>query len=189
MLSELITNCANGGEIHVAQTTFVELVGNRKDGMSRFRIHYVGKREVNIKPGKFKTLHILEDHPLLLQYVETNETIYLGSKVKEKQKFISLLEDAAVEHFEGWRTLYSYVNPWFANRLEEFLDGGFGILIEAPRSFAQKVISIAKSVGVDLHTRPGNVSNRPLQLLLMDKYFTIAAGFRVDKLEERSTSL
>ena len=187
MHSEVVAGCSSGGEILIAQTTFVEIVCNRNDGQSRFRIHYKGKREVNVKPGHFKSLQTTNDHPLLLQYLEPSETIYLSSRVHDKRQFTSLLEDAAREHFEGWRSLYAYINPEFTNRLDEFLDGGFGILMEAPISFSARVLSIAQSVGINLHSRPGKARVMRLQLLLMDEYFTIAESFRISRIDESST--
>ncbi|MEK7856438.1 MAG: hypothetical protein AAB288_10130, partial [Acidobacteriota bacterium] len=148
--------CAGGGQILVAQSTFVEIECDGGERKSRLKIHYKGKQEANVKPAAFHGMEILDSHPLLFQYNEPSETIYLSSRVQEKRSFISLLEGSALKHFKGWRTLYSYVNPGFTERLEELLDEGFGILMDAPKSFADQVLSIAKSVGVDLHTRPGN---------------------------------
>lgn len=66
--------------------------------------------------------------------------------------------------------------------LNEFLDEGFGILMEAPKSFADHVFSNAKSMGVDLHTRSGHVPDTKMRLLLMDEYFVIAEGFTIDRI-------
>src|SRR5688572_7675038 len=134
MFSQPSTICADGGEILVAQTTFVEIACHDGEVTSQLRIHYRGKQEANVKRARFERLEILEEHPLLFQYTELSESIYLSSRVEGKGKFIDLLEKAALKHFNGWRTLYSYVNPNFRRRLDEFLDEGFGILMDAPKS-------------------------------------------------------
>ncbi len=181
MFSQLSTNC-EGGEILVAQTTFVEIDCYEGEGSSRLRIHYKGKQEADVKPAHFEGLQILDEHPLLIQYIEPSETIYLSSRVEEKQKFISLLEDAAQRHFHGWRTVYSYVNPGFTRRLDELLNEGFGILMDAPKSFADQVLSIAELVGVELHTRSGLLPDKKMQLLLMNEHFVIAEGFTIERI-------
>lgn len=182
MFSQLSINCEGGGEVRVAQTTFLELDCNKGEGMSRLRIHYKGKQEANVKPTLFERLQFLDEHPLLIQYTEPSETIYLSSRVNDKQKFISLLEEAARKHFNGWRTVYSYVNPGFTQRLDEFLDGGFGILMDAPKSFTDRVLSIAELAGVDLHIRSGTAPCSKMQLLLMDEHFVIAEDFTIERI-------
>lgn len=188
MNSALQMRCGEGGEITVAQSTFVEIICGDQTAGGRFRVHYKHKQEVRLKPGaRFESLEMCTDHPLLIEYQEPSDVVYLDSRVADRRRFISLLERAAAEHFGHWRTLYSYVNAAYSNRFEEFFDEGFGIMMDSPRSFTKRVLAIAQAEGVDLHIQPGAPKDKVPQLMLLGEFFVIADGFRVERCnDERS---
>lgn len=184
MFSDLITKFENGakGKIVRAQTTYLEIELNESRSTQTFRVNYVGKLETRIKPETIiADLRVLNEHPLLIQYHEPFEVIYLSASTDNPKEFIDALERAAVKHFDGWRDLYSYINSGFVNRLEELLRKGFGILMDARQSFCSVVHEIGESMGVKLHTRPGRQPTGEPKLLLMDRFFVVAEDFRLEQ--------
>lgn len=177
------------GEIVKTQTTYLEIVCLFAPEFAlfrKYRIHYCGKREFSIAKGEFTTLLLLDNHPLLLEYTEPFVPVQLISAVSDKQLFRKQLESEINQVFGGWRSVEEYnFMP-----LDKFLEEDYGILMEAPKTFAEAVMKAAQRSGVKLalneryklDERYKQKGNSP-RVLFFDESYIIADDFRVEHLD------
>jgi hypothetical protein len=181
-IKDLINHFASGatGEIVKTQTTYLDAVcffQPETDLPQKYRVHYRGKREFSIETVKFSSLQLLNKHPLLLQYTEPIVAVQLVSSVSDKQLFRENLESAIHQVFGTWRSIEEYnFMP-----LNEFLKESYGILMEAPKSFAEAAIQEGERSGVELtmleRYEPKGICP---QVLLFDESYVIADDFRLE---------
>ena len=184
-LAKLISEFESGatGEIIKTQTTYLDFICSQSQtsiSKAAYRIHFSGKRDFFLGKGMFASLILLAEHPLLLEYIEPHKDIYLSSVVRDKQKFISDLEDAARIKFEGWRSHDRYANSQM--KLNELLDKSYGLLMSVPLSFAEVVMRVAEMNGVSLNVLEGVKAQGKPQVLLMNKYYVVADAFHAEML-------
>jgi hypothetical protein len=182
-LAKLISKFEGGATAAIikTQTTYLDIVcSHPEDSLwgATYRIHFRGKRDFLLEKGIFTSFVLLDEHPLLLEYTEPHKDIYLSSRVPDKQKFISDLEDAARIKFEGWRSLARYVNPQM--RLSELLDKSYGLLMSTPISFAEMIMNVAEENNVELNVLSGMMAQGKPQVLLMDRYYVVADSFHAE---------
>ncbi len=184
-IKDLIKHFESGatGEIVKTQTTYLDAVCSfRSESCSpqKFRVHFRGKREFLLGKGGFTRLRLLDKHPLLLDYTEPHIAVQLISTVNEKQLFREELALAADKIFDGWRSVEDYnFMP-----LDEFLEGSYGILMVAPKPFAEAVMQAAERSGVKLRVSEEYPSkgNVPL-VLLLDEWCVVADDFKVERVD------
>lgn len=171
------------GEIVKTQTTYLDFVCSQSEpsaSSATYRIHFQGKRDFSLAKGRITSLMLLEEHPLLLEYVEPFKDIYLSCLVSDKQKFIADLECAASQKFDGWRSLYRYTNGM---PLGELLAKRYGLLMSAPASFAKRVMEVAEENGATLNMLEGaRPSKEKPHVLLLNTWYVIADDFRAELL-------
>lgn len=171
------------GKVVRTQTTFLDLECSLPSDSahvpSRYRIHYHQKHEFSLHLAPFTSLRIEREHPLLLQYAERMDSLELVSEVRDKPRFIAELNKAAIEVFNGWRNAESYsLMP-----LEEFIKESYGILMIAPRSYADAVLKAAERCDVKLALHGGNQPMEPFPaVLLLDNMYVVADEFRIEHL-------
>jgi len=184
-IEDLIKDFNSGatGEIVRTQTTYLDVVCSFPPESSlsqKYRIHYRGKREFSLDKGDFISLQLLDNHPLLLEYTEPFIAVQLISSVSDKQLFREELEYEINQVFGGWRSVeeYNFIP------LDKFLEESYGILIEAPKSFAEAVMRAAERSGVKLtmleRHEPKGIFPR---VLFLDERYIIADDFRVGRVE------
>ena len=154
------------------QTTYFDFAMNGET----YRINYHGKREFQLVQNRFDSISLHAEHPLLMDYLEPSVPVHLASAVDDKTRFRGLLEEAAVKVFEGWRSLDRYLNL----PLETFLEKPYGLLMTAPRTFAELVAGSARSMGVRLFLHEGCTRSDNPKVLIMDSDFVIANEFGVE---------
>ena len=164
------------GEIVETQTTFLDLVCRHPEApKTKYRIHFRAKHEFSLAKDTIRSLTLLEEHPLLLEYVEPFKEIYLAGVVSDKRKFVIDLESEASKFFEGWRSVYRYANGM---PFDELLEKSYGLLMAAPASYAKLVMEVAARNGVALNILEAHrpIKEKP-RLLLLDRYYVVANDF------------
>jgi hypothetical protein len=177
----LVERFASGcvGEIVKTQTTFVEIVveidSRGGDSRNNIRIHYSGKREFSLNKGKFTSMQIFHDHPILIDHIDQSACVSMASGVANKEKFRKVLETAAKDVFGGWRSFESYLNM----PLDIFLEKDYGILMFAPLTYAKAVVEMAEAMGVKLILTEGQEQTGRPHVIFFDEWYVIADDFRV----------
>jgi len=185
-LQDLIARFAAGavGEILKTQTTYIDVVCSQLGELSKwtanYRIHFHHKRDFALARGIFTSVSLVDEHPLLFEYTEPFKDIYLASPIGDKQKFITDLRFAAMQVFDGWRTLERYLNPM---PLDELLGKRYGLLMSAPSSFAQHVMLVAEERGIELNMLEATKVHREKpRALLLDAWHVVAEKFSAELL-------
>lgn len=180
----LVERFASGhkGEIVQTQTTFVEVDADFEPQSSasqnKIRIHFSGKREFSLRKGKFTSMHIFDDHPLLIDHIDSIASVHLASAVGDKEKFRNGLETVANDIFCGWRSLESYLNM----PLDVFLEKDYGILMFVPITYAKAAVEMAEAIGVKLILRDLRKQEGNPRVIFFDERYVIADDFRVQYL-------
>jgi hypothetical protein len=163
------------GEIVKTQTTFVEIIVGRRT----IRIHYLSKREFVLDTGKFTKMQVFDEHPLLIDHIDPIFSIHLASGVSDKAKFRNGLATIAQEIFGRCRTYENYLNM----PLDEFLAKNYGILMYAPKTYAEAVVEMAEKIGVNLILRSRREQDGSPSVILFDEKFVVADDFRIQYID------
>ena len=172
------------GVILKTQTTYFDALwffqSEPLSPQDKFRVHFHGKRNFSLGKGKFSSFQLFEKHPLLLRYAEPLVSVHLASLVSDRQKFREEL-DLVANNYGNWRSVEDFCSPPSDFTLEK----PYGILMEAPLSYAEAVVEAAEKIGVDLFIRNYRKSrdeNMP-RILVLDEWFVIADDFRVERVK------
>jgi len=173
--------------VMVAQTTFAVV---KTPGKS-FRIDYVEKAEVCLKPGMRGEFISCLEHPLLLGYNGGCADVYINSQPKDSQRLFIEIQEQVQAIFQGWRDWRSVLcgkgeaaEQWLRTNLND----GSGMLLEdAPASVAKAVIQSCAKHGVSTTvfdvTESDSQATPAFHLLLIgDGGYVIAQDFRFAEL-------
>ena len=184
-IKDLISRFESGatGKIIKTQTTYLDIVccfqSKVSPAQEKFRIHYLGKREFSLNEGKFTRLQLFQEHPLLLNYLEPIVTIHLASFVSDKETFREELETLAQHFFGQWRSFEDYLNM----PLNSFLEKNYGILMAAPKTFAEAVVQMAERNGIKLIIHNYDKKTTNPFVILFDENYVIADDFKIESLD------
>ncbi len=167
-----MANACSGNIVLRKQTTFVDVAVNR----DTYRINYHGKREFLLGIDRFDSISVHTEHPLLMDYLEPNVPVHLASKVDDKSRFREVLEETTTKVFGGWRSYERYLNL----PLETFLEKPYGLLMTAPKTFAEFLANSAGDIGVRLILHKGHRPNGNPKVLIIDADYVIADEFVVE---------
>jgi len=95
-----------------------------------------------------------------------------------KEKFRSELEAIAYQIFNGWRSFEDYLNM----PLDKFLEKSYGILMSAPKTFAESVVQMAERDNVKLIIHDYCKQTANPFVICFDENYVIADDFRVEAL-------
>ncbi|MDQ2772158.1 MAG: hypothetical protein M3Y54_16855 [Bacteroidota bacterium] len=167
--------------VMVAQTTFAVL---RMPGRS-FRVDYLDKAEVCLKPGMRGEFMSYSEHPLLLSYNGRFVSVYINSRPTDSEKLFAEIQQRIEALFQGWRDWRCVLNggkKFGSDLLRKNLLNGSGLLLPgAPTIVAGAVIDACKEYGASTYTDGYIAASlvRPLfHLLLVGDGYIIAKDFR-----------
>lgn len=176
-------NQGASGEIIKTQTTYLDIKccfqSEISPAQKKFRIQYIGKREFSLSESKFTQLQLFQEHPLLLNFIEPIVTIHLASFVSDKEKFRKRLEALAHHFFGQWRSFEDYLNM----PLDNFLEKSYGILMSAPKNFAEAVVQMAERDSIKLIIHDYDKKTISPFLILFDDNYVIADDFKIESLD------
>ena len=174
----------------VAQTTFAVL----SIPGAQFRIDYLEKAEVNLKPGMRGKFISCSEHPLLLNYNSSLVTVYINSRLQDPENLFVDIQTRIEASFQGWRDWRCVLNGGKRHGenvlRKNLLDGSGMLLPDAPAFVAKAVIDVCSEHGAATYFH-GDIENNsllkpPLHLLLIGPGYVIARDFRFVQLP-RST--
>lgn len=165
---------SSNGRIVKRQTTYWTLTD--RDGRS-WRVHFIGKAEMNFASAAYRSLAISDQHVLLTHHNERWASLYFKGKSNNQDQLLAALRSKVVELTDGWRRLEEYMKPTVR------LADGFGLLMEGPNSLVLALREVLASFGVTSTTLESRAEAKsPLRLLLLDRNYVIAEDFRFELL-------
>lgn len=168
--------------VMVAQTTFAVLSVPGKS----FRIDYLDKAEVRLKPGMRGKFVSYSEHPLLLSYNGHSATVYINSRPQNPEELFIKIRERIQAEFQGWRDWRCVLfgrGKDSENMLQKNLLDGSGMLLEdAPIAVANAVIAACAEHGASAYCIGEMDDASPIapvfHLLLIGDGYIIAKDFR-----------
>lgn len=192
MIDNLIRTDATA-TVAVAQTTFVVLTMPQ----ARFRIDFVEKAEVHLKPGMRGKISRFLEHPLLLNYNSPLVEVYINSRPSDPAGLFAEIHRRIEDVFQGWRNwrcVLSGRGSAGENQLRQNLLDGSGLLLPgAPTVVAQAIIEACTEYEASTYVR-GDITNTlpvisPMHLLLVGEGYVIAKDFHIMELSKEKPLL
>lgn len=167
------------GYVDKRQSTYWDL---HFQGSGLWRIHFKGKKEFWYdEPGTFDSLCICTEHPLLADYQDPWDCVYLAGPFAYSIDLIDRLNAVVDEETDGWRSATRYLNPGVD--LCALVEGGFGLFFRAPRRIGRRMAQVLYDSGVKWTNQPyGGDKNEGGMALILDRSFVIAEGFQYENL-------
>lgn len=178
-IQELLSD-SKTGLVEKTQTTFldVSIQDLQAKTSEKFRIHFIGKKELRIRKQKFENANLVDGHPLLLKYGEETYDLHIDGFVADKNEFSNRLKQVCLEVFGDWREVEHFLNM----DLNKFLENRYGILLTGPKSFVNKVLELATEFEIEMFLRNRRSRSGAYSCLLLDRCYVIAERFRIEEL-------
>jgi hypothetical protein len=109
-------------------------------------LHCAGVREDKVTPRWFESLSWLSEHPLLVDHVGPQASLYFSSRPKSAAEVILRAQIAVESATRGWTDPRKVLNGPLS-KLAEHLNTGNGLLASGPLSVVEE---IAREVGAQL---------------------------------------
>jgi hypothetical protein len=192
-LEEFVAIVAGASEAQLTkrQSTFLCV----KAGASHFRVTFRNKRVVHWPHKWFSGASFHTEHPLLLNYTDTQVSLYFNAVPADIPLLVQELEQVTQEVFGGWRPLWQYLNHYGTDSrkgipiggtprvLEQLFRFPSGLFLRGPLSLAAPVQEILDRHGMQSALLDGYTPNVPvpLEVLLLGKNVLIAESFVVGR--------
>lgn len=171
-LSVVPSELSGPGDVTRRQTSYCELV---TDVGATYRIHYKGKEELALSPGRYPGVELRGDHPLLVDYEEARARVYIADAAGEPFVVATEIEQAIMHRFAGWRRPERYENESFC--ASELLEVGHGLLLRGPVSMCAAATKVLVAHGIRSTTMSGLAPRWPRSVLLLGRSYVIASAF------------
>ena len=166
------------GIVEHRQSTYWDL---RFQEAGLWRAHCRGKKEHWFEePGMFEFVSICSKHPLLADYQDPWDQVYLSGPALGPIDLIERLVSAVAEETEDWRPAERYLNT--SIDLSELLAGGSGLLFRAPRRIGRRMAQALFEAGVRSTNLPYGSESEDVAALIMGRSFIIAERFEFENL-------
>ncbi|MGV0923928.1 hypothetical protein [Empedobacter tilapiae] len=162
-------------EIKDFKTTYIVLKFNNE----LFRFDFKGKKEAFLKQRENGILKFYIEHPLLLNYNESNLEVFINSKPENHNEFINDIEQTINKSLQGWRNWKDYIEINTGINFEIFnknVENGTGKLLSAPISIIEKIELICDKHNVKIKTF-GKKQTFKNELIFINNQFIIAEKF------------
>jgi len=175
--------------VAVAQTTFTVLTTSK----ARFRIDFIDKAEVYLKPGMRGNFKTYSEHALLLNYNSRSAEVYINSRPQDPEGLFAKIRERTNVVFQGWRDWRCILSGGEKQLRQNLLDGSGLLLPSAPIVIAQSIIEACSEHNASTYVRGGLEDTSPaaplFHLLLIGKGYVIAKDFRVVELSKEKPQL
>jgi hypothetical protein len=161
--------------ISARQTTFWDFVDH--DGIAR--VHFARKSESNFVQPEVPSFTIVDDHPLLLDYLAAWYDVFVSAPTLNSVIVVEELTQAITSITSGWRAASSYLNEGFAYAV---MEEGAGLLLRAPLPIVDAAKVILNRSSVRFSTLPRRAPRAPTRVLVAGPNWVVAEAFRVERL-------
>ena len=143
------------------------------------RVHFSHKEEHSFVAVECDEFHIASDHPVLLDYREEWRSVYLASTASQPEATRENISAEITGIVGAWRPSMHYFNDQVDPL--ELLRGGSGLLVEAPKSIADRACAALERDGVSYTVLSSRPSRPPMRALIAGPNFVVARDFRTEQ--------
>jgi hypothetical protein len=169
-MTEVPEDLHGPGRIRQRQTTFWKL--QSRSGGS-YRVNFEGKVEFAFAGEHYPDVHVLGEHPLLLDFHEPMQQLFILGKSSDAAELVARIDSRVRMATDGWRTLERYceMDP------QTLLEGGHGLFVRAPTSLCSEIAPLLTEAGLKVSLLDGPSCGANLRLLLLGQSYVIARSF------------
>jgi hypothetical protein len=157
------------------QTTYWDFLG--VDGTSR--VHFQNKSEWHNDQAEVPSFAIVEDHPLLIDYLEHWASIYVSRPVANSEEVVKAIAHSITSISMGWRLPDAYLNDGYAHAN---LEDGTGQLMNGPLPYIEAACRILDDARISYSRLKGHGPKGSRRVLVAGENWLIAESFRVEEL-------
>ncbi len=154
------------------QTTFWDFTDQHRTS----RVHFRGKSEWHYSQEIVPTFDVVDEHPLLLDYVAPWSDLYVSGAASGGATIVANIGGAANALVNGWRPVSHYLNGGYAA-----LEDGYGLLLRAPQPIVEAAKSVLEHYGVRYSEVPLHGPREPMRALIAGPNWVIADRFRIER--------
>lgn len=166
------------GAVEHRQSTYWDL---RFQEAGLWRVHFKGKKESWFdEPGTFEALSICSSHPLLADYQDPWDCVYLSGPIICSIDLVERLKAAVVEETDGWRSANRYLNDCVD--LYDLMEGGYGMLFRAPRRIGRRLARVLFEADARFTNLPYGAKSEDSLALILGRSYVVASGFQYESL-------
>lgn len=163
-----------------SQTTYWNFV----DDSGPLRIHFQQKKEHRLTESDCRDPAVVSEHPVLLNYKESWQALYLSGAAKDSQSVLEHLAAELANLVAPWRTSDEYLNH--RADPEGLLASGSGLLLRAPESITDVAHRVLSSHGISHSIIPEHTPQETMKALIAGSSFVIARDFRIERLAQQA---
>jgi hypothetical protein len=157
------------------QTTYWDFLG--LGGTSR--VHFQDKVEWHNDRAEVPSFEIVDDHPLLIDYVEPWASIYVSKPAAESTEAVSAISHEVTSISGGWRSPAAYLNDGYAHAN---LEDGTGQLMNGPLPYIEAACEILDRAGIAYSRLVSHGPKGRRRVLVAGGNWVVAESFRVEEL-------
>jgi hypothetical protein len=154
------------------QTTYWDFMGDQ--GTSR--VHFRGKAEGHFSQETVQTFDVVDEHPLLLDYVAPWMSLYVSAAATDAATIVASIGSAVSALVDGWRPASHYLNGSGAA-----LEDGFGLLLQGPQPIVQAVKAVLEHHAVRFSELPLHNPRASRRALIAWPNWLIAGRFWIER--------
>ena len=168
-----------GGAVEHRQSTYWDL---RFQEAGLWRVHFIGKKEFGFEePGTFDSLNFFSSHPLLDDYLEPWESVYMSRPYSCSIDLVNRIFSTVAEESDGWRSADKYLND--KCDIRELMSGGYGLLFQAPQGIGRCMAQVFFEAGVrSSRLSCHGAKMKEAMVLVLGGSFVVAEGFNYESL-------
>jgi hypothetical protein len=156
------------------QTTFWDFTDEHRTS----RVHFSGKSEWHYSQEIVPAFNVVDEHPLLLDYVARWSGLYVSKAASDVPTIVASISGAASAVVDGWRRASHYLNDGYAHAA---LEDGYGLLLRAPQPIVEAAKSVLEHHSVRYSEVPLHGPKEPMRALIAGPNWVIAGRFRIER--------
>ncbi|QQS40606.1 MAG: hypothetical protein IPM63_14730 [Acidobacteriota bacterium] len=176
---ELLYLLSGPGTIERAQTTFIDIAPKEREGL--WRIHFGIAHRRSYLRGEYSQGKISESHPLSFLYDEKRARISFHSGPSEAEAFLTDLNRALDELFEGWIDPAELMNTYFTDPTH-LPPGTSGELIRGPKIAIETAVPVLERHGMRFRVFEYDFRQPSIWVMTLDRMYVVVEGFAVERL-------
>ncbi|MCO6512745.1 MAG: hypothetical protein J5I65_18325 [Aridibacter famidurans] len=176
---ELLLLLSGPGTIERAQTTFIDIAPGKREGL--WRIHFGIAHRRSHLAGNYSRGKICDSHPLSFLYDEKRARISFHTGPSEAEAFLTDLNLALNELFEGWIDPAELMNSYFTDPAN-LPPGMSGELVRGPKIAIERAVPVLERHGMRFRVFEYDIRQPRVWVMTLDRMYAVAEGFAVERL-------
>ncbi len=161
----------------IATTQYDDSASGLRD-KHQYIVRAVGVKEHQVSVGMFKSLKLMDDHPLSYAYNTTPVALFFRGTPKDTNELVLDLFQGYASTFGPWRQIPEYLNT--SKPLVELLSGGGDLLGQMPLPLAERLQKVLEHHGLETKLVEDKQTEPKMKVLTLDESYIMALDFTIE---------